>query len=236
MTHLTMEQLLALDEPGLEPGTAQARAHLQDCAACRAEYERLRQRQARLRALPTLRPARDQWPAVARRVAAERRRRLVQRAVAAISAVAALLLLAVALRSARPAHDVEGLAAEAQITELMERSRALEAAIGALEHGTAVAFSSGMGAANAVMDLQPMGAVVVAPSAAYTGVAVRLRELDAIGRIRLRIVEADDTAAVTAACEGATVASWAAWRWMASTTFGCEWPMLVLTSWLEKSR
>lgn len=131
MTHLTMEQLLALDEPGLEPGTAQARTHLQDCAACRAEYERLRQRQARLRALPTLRPARDQWPAVAGLVAAERRRRLVQRAVTAISAVAALLLLAVALRSARPAHDVEGLAAEAQITELMERSRALEAAIGA---------------------------------------------------------------------------------------------------------
>jgi hypothetical protein len=131
MTHLTMEQLLVLDEPGLEPGTAQARAHLQECAACRTEYERLRQRQARLRALPTLRPARDQWPAVARRVAAERRRRVVQRAVAAISAVAALLLLAVALRSTGPATDVEGLAAEQQLAELMERSRALEAAIGA---------------------------------------------------------------------------------------------------------
>jgi len=38
------------------------------------------------------------------------------------------------------------------------------------------------------------------------------------------------------ACAGATVASSAAWRWIASTTFGCEWPMLVLTSWLEKSR
>ncbi|HEX5818179.1 MAG TPA: hypothetical protein VFY20_04835 [Gemmatimonadales bacterium] len=131
MTHLTMDQLLALDEPGLEPGAAQARAHLHECAACRAEYEQLRQRQARLRALPTLRPARDQWPAVARRVAAERRRRLVQRAVAAISAVAALLLLAVALRSAAPASDVEGLAAERQLADLMERSRALEAAIGA---------------------------------------------------------------------------------------------------------
>jgi hypothetical protein len=131
MTHLTMEQLLALDEPGLEPGTAQARTHLQACASCRAEYERLRQRQARLRALPALRPARDQWPAVARRVAAERRRRLVQRAVAAISAVAALLLLAVALRSAPPVRDADALAAEQQLADLMERSRALEAAIGA---------------------------------------------------------------------------------------------------------
>jgi cystathionine gamma-synthase len=80
---------------------------------------------------------------------------------------------------------------------------ALEDALGALEHGTAVAFASGMAAANAVMDLVPTGAVVVAPSAAYTGVAVRLRELDAIGRLSLRIVDADDTDAVVAACAGA---------------------------------
>lgn len=82
---------------------------------------------------------------------------------------------------------------------------ALESALGALEHGTATAFSSGMGAANAVMDLVPMGATVVAPSAAYTGVAARLHELDSLGRISLRIVEADDTAAVVSACQGAAL-------------------------------
>jgi cystathionine gamma-synthase len=80
---------------------------------------------------------------------------------------------------------------------------AIEAAIGALEGGTAIVYSSGMAAANAVMDLVPAGAIVVAPSAAYTGVAVRLRELAEIGRIQLRIVEADDTAAVLEACTGA---------------------------------
>ncbi len=80
---------------------------------------------------------------------------------------------------------------------------ALEEAIGTLESGTAVAFSSGMAAANAMLDLVPPGAVVVAPSAAYTGVAVRLRELAEIGRIALRIVDADDTPAVVAACDGA---------------------------------
>ena len=133
MTHLTMDQLLELDEPGLEPGTAQARAHLTACAACRGEYERLRQRQARLRALPTLRPARDRWPVVAQRLAVERRRRLVQRAAVAISAIAALLLLAVTLRPAAPARDAEAVAAAAQIADLMERSRALEAAIGAAQ-------------------------------------------------------------------------------------------------------
>jgi len=80
---------------------------------------------------------------------------------------------------------------------------ALEDAIGALEHGTAVAFSSGMGAANAVLDLVPHGATVVAPSAAYTGVAVRLRELAMSGRIDLRIVDVDDTSGVQSACRGA---------------------------------
>lgn len=87
--------------------------------------------------------------------------------------------------------------------EAAPTTAAVEEAIGALEDGTAIVFSSGMAAANAVMDLVPMGGTVIAPSAAYTGVAVRLRELDAIGRIRLLIVEADDTASVIAACTGA---------------------------------
>lgn len=82
---------------------------------------------------------------------------------------------------------------------------ALEDAIGALEHGTAVVFASGMAAANAVMDLVPAGGLVVAPSAAYTGVAVRLRELAEIGRIRLAIVDVDDTTALREACAGAAL-------------------------------
>jgi len=131
MTHLTMDELLALDEPGLEPAGARAKAHLEECDACRGEYERLRQRQARLRALPTLRPGRDQWPVVAKRLAAERRRRLVQRAAMGISALAAAVLLAVALRTRAPARDADAAAAEAQIADLMQRSQALEAAIGA---------------------------------------------------------------------------------------------------------
>ena len=84
-------------------------------------------------------------------------------------------------------------------------SEALEQVLGGLEGGTATVFSSGMAAANAAMDLLPMGSVVVAPSAAYTGVAVRLRELDRIGRISLRIVEVDNTAEVVAACTGAAL-------------------------------
>lgn len=79
-------------------------------------------------------------------------------------------------------------------------AEALETALGSLEGGTAVVFSSGMAAANAILDLLPPAARVVAPTAVYTGVGVRLRELDAIGRIALTTVEIDDTAAVIRAC------------------------------------
>lgn len=80
---------------------------------------------------------------------------------------------------------------------------AFEEALGALEGGAAIAYSSGMGAANAAMDILAPGAVVVAPSTAYTGVAVRLRELAAIGRIELRTVDVTDTEAVARAAAGA---------------------------------
>lgn len=81
--------------------------------------------------------------------------------------------------------------------------RALEEAVGPLEGGEAVAYASGMAAANAIMDLLPSGAVVVAAEFTYTGVALRLRELDARGAIRLRRVDIADTDAVVAALEGA---------------------------------
>ena len=81
--------------------------------------------------------------------------------------------------------------------------RALEEAVGPLEGGEAVAFASGMAAANAIMDLLPAGAVVVAAEFTYTGVALRLRELDERGAITLRRVDIADTTAVVEALAGA---------------------------------
>lgn len=81
--------------------------------------------------------------------------------------------------------------------------RALEEAVGPLECGEAIAFASGMAAANAVMDLLPVGAVVVAAEFTYTGVALRLRELDQRGAITLRRVDIADTEAVVEALHGA---------------------------------
>ncbi len=81
--------------------------------------------------------------------------------------------------------------------------QALEAAVGPLEGGLAVSFASGMAAAGAILDLLPAGAIVVAARFTYTGVAVRLRELAAIDRIQLRLVNIADTDAVIAAADGA---------------------------------
>ena len=128
MTHLSMDALVSLRAPGVEPGDAAAREHLESCPQCRAELERLHQRVARLKALPPLRPARDRWPEVAARVRAEHRarRRRVSGLVGLAAAASIALGIGVAplFRAADPA-----LAASGRIEEIMARSRALESAL-----------------------------------------------------------------------------------------------------------
>lgn len=81
--------------------------------------------------------------------------------------------------------------------------QALEAAVGALEGGTAVAFSSGMGAASALLELVPVGAVVVVPIDSYSGVRALLAEGAAQGRWKVEQVDITDTDATTAATRAA---------------------------------
>ncbi len=126
MSHLTMEQLVALREAGSEPGSAESQAHLLACAACAAELDRLHQRVARLRALPTLRPPRDRFVAVAARVRHDRRQRVVRRAgIGALALAASLLLVVVGrdLMAPPPAN------ASDQLTAVMAESATLEQAL-----------------------------------------------------------------------------------------------------------
>ena len=96
---------------------------------------------------------------------------------------------------------------------------ALEAAIAALESVSAstpahaIAFSSGMAAAEAILDLVPLGGRVIAPATTYTGVAVRLRELHAKRSIDLTLVDVTDTDAVLS-----EIASGAELLWLESPT------------------
>src|SRR5207247_10686799 len=72
MMHCTMEDLGVLRAG---EGSVWARRHIITCAICQAELEALYQRVAQLKALPTLRPPRDRWPAVRAVMTAERARR-----------------------------------------------------------------------------------------------------------------------------------------------------------------
>jgi hypothetical protein len=127
MSHLSMEALLSLREPGTEPGAAAAREHVNQCSQCQAELDRLHQRVARLKALAPLRPARDRWPETASRFKAERRRR--RNRVVGFTGLAAAASLAVALSVGRVSQPP--VANAEQLSQAMERSQALESALSA---------------------------------------------------------------------------------------------------------
>ena len=82
---------------------------------------------------------------------------------------------------------------------------AFEDALGALEGGSALVFSSGMAAIAASLSVVPEGGVIVAPTHAYSGTGLLLDSLEKAGRIIVRRVDISDTAAVVAALGGADV-------------------------------
>ncbi len=81
---------------------------------------------------------------------------------------------------------------------------AFEDVLGALEGGRALAYASGLAAVATVLDLVPVGGVVVAPRHAYLGSLGQLADLAASGRISsYRLVDIADTEAVRTAAQGA---------------------------------
>jgi cystathionine gamma-synthase len=78
---------------------------------------------------------------------------------------------------------------------------AFEEALGALEGGRALAFSSGLAAVSTVLDLVGQDALVVAPRHAYLGSIGQLGDLEARGRVKALLVDIADTAAVIGALD-----------------------------------
>ncbi|HSM17197.1 MAG TPA: hypothetical protein VK845_09435 [Gemmatimonadales bacterium] len=128
MTHLSMDQLLELRDGLTEPGGAAARDHLAQCPQCQAELERLHQRVAQLKALPTLTPPRDSWPAVRSRLVKARRRRYAWGGVGGL-ALAASIALVLLLRPALPMPPSSSPNAQAELEAAMLESRLLEQAL-----------------------------------------------------------------------------------------------------------
>lgn len=129
--HCTMEDLLAL-----RAGEASvwARRHSASCVVCQAELEALYQRVAQLKALPSLRPARDGWPAVreARRTARRQRRR-VMAGWSSLAAAAALTTVLVMQPFGSGAGDEQ-----AELTTIKQRSASLESQLAHNELGNRV--------------------------------------------------------------------------------------------------
>jgi cystathionine gamma-synthase len=92
---------------------------------------------------------------------------------------------------------------------------ALEAAIGELEGGATLSFSSGMAAVSAVFSVLPVGAPVVASNQGYSGVMGLLNQLHTAGRLEVRFVEITNTEEVIAAMKGAALV------WLESPTNPC---------------
>ncbi len=82
---------------------------------------------------------------------------------------------------------------------------AFEEALGALEGGRCLAFSSGMAAVLTVLDLVGQGATVVLPRHAYQGSLMAVADLESRGRLVSELVDIADTDAVVAACADAAL-------------------------------
>jgi cystathionine gamma-synthase len=82
---------------------------------------------------------------------------------------------------------------------------AFEEALGALEGGRALSFSSGLAAVSTVLDLVGQGQKVVAPRHAYNGTIMQLADLESRGRLAAALVDITDTPAVVEACTDAAL-------------------------------
>jgi hypothetical protein len=122
LRHLTIAELLELQDG---EGSAAARTHVETCDACQLELDRVFQRRAALRALPSFRPPRDRWPVVREQVAGMRRQQRWTRARwigVAAAAVAVGILGVRAIPESAPntdlaAREVEALVKESQNLE-----------------------------------------------------------------------------------------------------------------------
>ncbi len=186
LRHCTMGELLETRD---QRGSAAARAHLEECAACRDELERLHQRTAALRALPCMMPPRDRWEMVRAAAVAARRRRWNRGLAVAGLAAAALATFAVGIRIVPegPADPVVVIDPSLEIETLADQSQHLESVL--VQVGRQPRVVNGM-TASVIADLEDRIAWVdVGLERAHT-VAATPREMADLWRQRVVLMNA----------------------------------------------
>ena len=84
-----------------------------------------------------------------------------------------------------------------------DSTAAFEAAVGALEGGRTVSFSSGMAASSALVEGLPTGSVIVLPDRFYNYQRTLFDAQVTLGRVRLRVVDITDTSSTVEALDEA---------------------------------
>ena len=129
--HCSIQELLEVRNG---EGSVGAKIHVDECEECRDELDRLHQRVAALKALPSLNAQRDRWPLVRERIVAARQRLWWTRMGWAAAAAIAVTLGANGLvpwPGAEPEPEVE-------LQTLVEQSAQLDRMLRAVEKRTRV--------------------------------------------------------------------------------------------------
>jgi len=128
LRHCSIQELLEVRNG---EGSVGAKIHVDECERCRDELDRLHQRVAALRALPSINAPRDRWPLVRERIVAARQRLWWTRMGWAAAAAIALALGANGLVP-WPGADSE-TDQEAELQALVEQSAQLDSMLKTIE-------------------------------------------------------------------------------------------------------
>ncbi|NIM49860.1 MAG: hypothetical protein GTN62_06325 [Gemmatimonadales bacterium] len=182
LRHCTISELLDLRDG---EGSSAARAHVEECEACRSELDRLYQRMAALKALPSISPPRDRWPLVREGLVASRRRVRWQRAGwSALAAAASLVMLVgvgAVLRGGPTASE-----GGSELQTLVEQSRQLDEALRVV--GAERRVLNGL-TALAIADLEDRVAVIDSQIAYVRTASIGEREMEHLWRMRVAVMD-----------------------------------------------
>jgi hypothetical protein len=195
MRHLTLEQQLQLQDGEELPDAAE---HLASCAECADEQQRLKERRARLRALPMRRPRADGWLALRSAVIRSRQRRRVATVGLALAAGLVVLVLIPSLVRRPAVSRIEMARTEnapseipapskpsPELAALINQSKALDQKLEHLPNLQVIDVST----ANSIVELEDQIALIDQFINSLNQEGADVEEISALWRTRIELLE-----------------------------------------------